>query len=101
MLQTLKEKIATSKIKQLPRFQKIPAPLQINVFTSSLLLRHGTYFKLRGKILRDLNSAWNFPETDQEKIRNEISGRPVRTYPMSEIFLCIFQKIYLGIFFPF
>ena len=84
MLQTLKEKIVTSKIKQLPRFQKIPAPQQINLFTSGLLLRHGTYLKLRGKLFRDLNSAWNFLETDQEKIRHGFSGRPVRTYPGSE-----------------
>ena len=84
MLHTLKEKIATSKIEQLPRFQKITAPQQINVFTSGLLLRHGTYLKLRGKLFHDLNSAWNFLETDQEKIRHGFSGRPVRTYPMSE-----------------
>ena len=66
MLQTLKEKIVTSKIKQLSRFQKITAPLKINIFTSGLLLRHGTYVKLCGKIFRDLNSARQFPETDQE-----------------------------------
>ena len=69
MLQTLKEKIATSKIEQLPRFQKITAPQQINVFTSGLLLRHGTYFKLRGKLFTDLNSTLNFPEPNQERNR--------------------------------